>query len=106
MKRAAILVAGAVLASSAPFFSASPAAADTPGCVTQREFDQVHRGMRMAHVHHVFDTAGRVASRDAGRMHRYYKICGVPLTLHNAVHVIYRKDHGAWEMRRKWADAQ
>lgn len=106
MKRAAILVASAVLASSAPIITASPAAADTPGCVTQQKFNQVHRGMRMSRVHQVFDTAGRVASRDASRMHRYYKTCGVPFTRRQAVHVINRKDHGVWEMRRKWADAQ
>ena len=106
MKRAAILVASAVLASSAPMISASPAAADTPGCVTQQEFNHVHRGMRMNGVHQVFDTTGRVASRDAGRMHRYYKICGVPFTRRQAVHVTYRKDHDVWELRRKWADAQ
>jgi hypothetical protein len=106
MKQAAILVASAVLAMSAPIISASPVAADTPGCVPQQEFNQVHRGMRMSRVHQVFDTAGRVASRDASRMHRYYKICRVPFTQRQAVHVIYRKDHGVWEMRRKWADAQ
>lgn len=106
MKRVAIIVASVVLASSAPVISASPASADTPGCVTHQEFNQVHRGMRMARVHQVFDTAGRVASRDASRMHRYYRICHVPFTPHQAVHVVYRKNHGVWEMRRKWADAQ
>jgi hypothetical protein len=106
MRRAAILVASAVLATSATAISVSPAAADTPGCVTRQEFNQVHRGMRMSRVHQVFDTVGRVASRDASRMHRYYKICGVPFTHRQAVHVIYRKDHGVWELRRKWANAQ
>ena len=74
MKRAAFLVASALLVPSAPIISASPAAADTPGFVTQQEFNQVHRGMRMSRIHQVFDTAGRVALRDAGRMHGYYKI--------------------------------
>lgn len=106
MKRAAILVASAVLASSAPIFSAASAAADTPGCVSQQEFYQVHRGMRMARVQHVFDTAGRLAWRHEHRMNRYYKICGVPFTPRQAVHVIYRKHHGVWKLRRKWADAQ
>jgi hypothetical protein len=106
MKRASILVATAVLASSAPMISASPAAADTAGCVTQQEFNQVRRGMRMSRAHHVFDKTGRVASRDVTRMHRYYKICDVQLTRRQAVHVIYRKDRGVWELRRKWADAQ
>jgi hypothetical protein len=106
MKRAAILVASAVLASGAHIISASPAAADTPGCVTQQEFNQVHRERRMSRVHQVFDTKGRVASRDANRMHRYYKICGVPFTRRQAVHVIYREDQGVWKLRRKWADAQ
>ena len=106
MKRAAIIVASGLLASSAPIISASPAMADTPGCVTEHEFNRVHRGMPMARVHEIFDTAGRVASRDANRMHRYYKICHVPFTRRQAVHVIYRKDNGVWEMRRKWANAQ
>jgi hypothetical protein len=106
MKRAAILVAGAILASSAPIVSASPGAADTPGCVSRQEFYQVHRGMRMARVHHVFDTAGRLARRDAHRMNRYYKICGVPFTPRQAVHVVYRKHDGVCKLRRKWADAQ
>jgi hypothetical protein len=62
--------------------------------------------MRMGRVHQVFNTEGRVAWRDGKRMHRYYKICRVPLTRRTAVHVIYRKEQGIWEMRRKWADAQ
>ncbi len=106
MKRAAILVASVVLASSAPLISQSPAAADTPGCVTQQEFYQVHRGQRMSRVHEVFDTTGRVAWRRGDRLHRYYKICRVPLTRSTAVHVIYGEEGGSWVMRRKWADAQ
>jgi hypothetical protein len=79
---------------------------DTPGCVTRQEFYQVRPGMRIGGVHQVFDTAGRVASRDASRINRYYKVCRVSFTPRTAVHVIYRNDRGVWVMQRKWADAQ
>lgn len=106
MKRGGLLVASVLLASTAAFVSASPAAADTPGCVTEQEFYAVHLGMTKARVHEVFDTSGRLAWRHGDRMHRYYKVCRVRLTRHQAVHVIYREKNGVWVMRRKWADAQ
>lgn len=42
---------------------AVPAAqADTPRCVSKREFRHVHRGMSKGRVHHVFDVKGRRVS--------------------------------------------
>lgn len=107
IRRGAILCASVVMTSSAWLVvSMSPASADTPGCVTQQEFYAVSHGMRMARVHAVFDTRGRLAWRHGERMHRYYKICNVRFTRHMAVHAIYRQQGGAWVLRRNWADAQ
>lgn len=48
-------------------FGASVAQADTPRCVTKREYRHVHSGMGRAHVHRVFDIRGRrVAYASAG----------------------------------------
>ena len=39
---------------------------DKPGCVTRNEFYSVHKGMRMAQVHDMWGTRGRVTARDFG----------------------------------------
>lgn len=56
------------------------ASADTPGCVTKREFRSVHRGATKLRVRRVFDTAGRQSSwfNIGGDVYetREYKTCG------------------------------
>lgn len=101
-----MLVTSVLLGTTAPLISAARASADTPGCVTRHEFNEVHRGMRMARVHDVFDTRGRLAWQKPTREARYHKICHVRLTRHQAVHVVYWKEQGVWVLHRKWADAQ
>jgi hypothetical protein len=44
MRRRALIVAVVVVALA--LGTIGPATADTPGCVTRREFRQVHRGIR------------------------------------------------------------
>ncbi|KQQ39762.1 hypothetical protein [Nocardioides sp. Leaf307] len=39
--------------------------ADSPGCVTRKEFRKVGEGMGMKKVHAVFDTAGRRVAKDS-----------------------------------------
>jgi hypothetical protein len=59
-----LLAAAALVALAAPLtLAAAPANAaygsqDSRPCVTQGEFDRVHRGMTLGEVHAIFDTAG------------------------------------------------
>lgn len=51
--------AGAALALGSTVVVSSPAAADTPGCVTKSEFRKVRKDMKRERVHRIFDTNGR-----------------------------------------------
>jgi hypothetical protein len=55
--------------------TATPAAADTPRCVTHKEYRQVHRGMKKARVHRIFDFRGEFADGAAGGYTRFYGSC-------------------------------
>ena len=54
---------------------ASPAGADTPGCVSRHEFTRVSKGMTMTRVHGIFDTEGKATGLGAPNQLRYYKTC-------------------------------
>ncbi len=69
-KIAAALVAGVL--TSAPLVLASPAWADTPGCVTRAEFKKVSKGMTQQRVTRIFDDPGKLSS--------YYDYDGVVYT--------------------------
>jgi hypothetical protein len=70
---------------------APPAEADTPRCVTAREFRQVQPGMPKRRVHRVFDTRGRRAAfARVGRVtseSRHYRPCrrrtAIAVAFHN-----------------------
>jgi hypothetical protein len=55
------------------------AQADTVGCVTQAEFQRVHRGMSKTRVRHIFDTRGHRESVSSFGHHRdefrSYRVC-------------------------------
>ena len=78
----AALMTGTLLI--APLTIASPAAADTPGCVTKAEFKTVKKGWGMARVHRVFDTKGKQVLFISGTEYfpamqsREYKACKKP----------------------------
>ena len=57
---------------------AQPAHADTPGCVSKKEFGQAKQGMTRGKVHRIFDTSGKSLFENSGREHnsaREYKMC-------------------------------
>ena len=60
MKRITVAVACAFALAviAATIGSVQPARADTPGCVTRKEFKRVSIGMLKRRVHRIFDTSG------------------------------------------------
>src|SRR5688572_3955510 len=58
-RRLAALVLAPVLAVGVTLGTAMPASADTPGCVTRKEYRAVTKGMSKSAVHAKFDTAGK-----------------------------------------------
>ena len=54
-----ILATLSSLAVLTALLSPSPAAHASPGCVTQKEFQQVKKGFKKKRVHNIFDTAGK-----------------------------------------------
>lgn len=67
------------LAGTAAMITGAPAYADTPGCVTHKEYRAVHIGMAKKRVHHIFDTRGhQISAFTVGGDHyetREYKPC-------------------------------
>jgi hypothetical protein len=51
------------------------ARADTPGCVSRREYNRVTKGMTMTKVHNIFDTEGQLTGLGAPNELRYYETC-------------------------------
>ena len=49
--------------------------ADTPGCVSKREYNRIPNGMATAQVHRIFDTAGAVTGLGAPNEVRHYRPC-------------------------------
>jgi len=77
--RRTLSVALAVTVTTVPawlFGTMPPAAADTPGCVSESEYIRVHDGMSKAGVHRLFDTRGVFADGGAGGYARAYPRCG------------------------------
>jgi len=64
-----------VLAIGGVAVTAGPAAADTPGCVTKKEYRKVHKGMTRERVHRIFDTRGWFAGGGAGGFEHGYRGC-------------------------------
>jgi hypothetical protein len=70
----ALLAAG--VAVSAPAASAAPQPRSAAGCVTQGEYDRVHRGMSRVRVHNIFGTAGSAEGGGERTQIRVYQRCG------------------------------
>lgn len=72
MRRTTTVLLTSALLSAATM---SVAEADTPGCVSKREFNRVSVGMAQARVHRIFDTAGEQTGLGAPNVLYYYKSC-------------------------------
>lgn len=91
-------VAATILALAVPPAIAQPSAsAQTPGCVSAREYGQVFNGKAYTklRVHRIFDTRGVMVLLDpeAGTQARNYRMCD----RHSTVTVYYR-----WSGDRHW----
>ena len=97
-KLAASLLAG-VVSSFGVVAIAPPASADTPGCVTVREYRRVQDGMTLRRVDSIFDTFGRLESQGGGYMSREYNPCAGDR--YSYVYVSYAYYNGAWRVYYK-----
>lgn len=79
----------AAVAAAPLVVAVSPAAADTPGCVTRAEYKAAHKGMGKKKVHSIFDTKGKQLSWASMGGYtsemRSYKTC----SRYSAVTVLY-----------------
>jgi hypothetical protein len=86
------------------------ALADTPGYVSRTEFRHIHKGMGIARVHHIFDTAGKQTAYYDGyrcgtrfgwcpEQDREYKI----RSRWGYVSIDYVKRHGRWQVKSRHA---
>jgi hypothetical protein len=64
-----LMIAGTVA------LTAAPVSADTPRCVTVKEYRQVYKGMKKWRVHRIFDTRGEASGGFAGGYTRWYPTC-------------------------------
>lgn len=78
MRRLAAVI---VLAAVTALLPATPAVADTPGCVTRAEYRAISNGMLKVRVHNIFDTDGKRLYINRGQVTnegREYRVCGHP----------------------------
>lgn len=73
MSSAALLLIALV---ASPLGVIANAAADTPRCVSKREFSRIHLGMGQPRVHRIFDTAGAFTGLGAPNSIYHYRSCG------------------------------
>lgn len=80
--------------------------ADTPNYVSKGEFKKVHKGMKMAHVHNIFDIKGKQTSYASGErgwwpatQTREYRT----KSKWGSVEIDYKKVKGAWRVDSKYA---
>ena len=68
--------------------SAPASAADTPACVTKKEYRHIHMGMTKKRVHRIFDTRRSwLVDSGGGRYTRTYQSCD----LHHAAWIEYKR---------------
>lgn len=71
----AVVVFGLAFSTAIAGLAVTPAAGDSPGCVTKREYLRVRSGLTKAAVHAIFDTHGRFGDGGAGGYSRIYPRC-------------------------------
>lgn len=73
MRRLASITLGVVMAVPAMSGAAN---ADTPGCVSKREFNRIAVGMGQPRVHRIFDTVGNRTGLGGPNVVYHYRPCG------------------------------
>ena len=79
------------------------ASADTPRCVSRKEYRAVKKGWTMPRVHDRFDVKGRRAFIMDGYQSREYRACTVSSGVHGTVWVEYERSGGTWRVTNKMA---
>ena len=94
-------LAALALALGGAVVTASPAAADRPGCVTKKEYRKIHKGMTKKRVLRIFDTrrSWLVDSGD-GRYTRTYQSCD----FHHAAWIEYKRIPNKPDRTTRWKD--
>jgi hypothetical protein len=92
---------GLALALGGVMVTAVPAAADTPGCVTKKEYHQIHKGMTKKRVHRIFDThRSWLVDSGSGKYTRTYQSCD----LQHAAWITYKRIPNKPDRTTGWKD--
>jgi hypothetical protein len=93
--------AGLALAVGGVTVTAGPGAADTPGCVTKKEYRKIHKGMTKKRVHRIFDTPRHwlIVSSD-GKYTYTYQSCD----FHHAAWIRYKRIPNKPDRTTGWKD--
>lgn len=102
LKKVAVVAAISALSSFGVQAINQAAQADTPDCVSKKEFLAVKEGMRKPHVNGIFDTRGRENKEYASATFevRTYRTC--PAMKNNVVQVAYHEGHLSNKTRGRW----
>jgi hypothetical protein len=92
--------AGLALAVGGVAVTAGPAAADTPGCVTKKEYHHIHKGMTKKRVHRIFDTHRSWGSGGGAVYTRTYQSCD----FHHAAWIRYKRIPNKPDRTTGWKD--
>ena len=97
----AAVVTGLALAVGGVIVTAAPASADTPGCVTKKEYRRIHKGMTKKRVHRIFDTRRSwFAGGSAGVYKRTYQSCD----FQHAAWIQYKRRPNKPDLTTGWKD--
>ena len=92
--------AGLALAVVGAAVTASPAAADTPGCVTKKEYRRIHKGMTTKRVLRIFDTHRSWGTGGGAVYTRTYQSCD----FHHAAWIEYKRIPNKPDRTTGWKD--
>jgi hypothetical protein len=92
--------AGLALAVGGVAVTAGPAAADTPGCVTKKEYRHIHKGMTKKRVHRIFDTHRNWGTGGGAVYTRTYQSCD----FHHAAWIRYKRIPNKPDRTTGWKD--
>ena len=96
----AVLTAGVVLALVGGTAISPPATADTPGCVTKKEYRKIHKGVTKKRVHRIFDTSRNWGTGGGAVYTRTYQSCD----FHHAAWIEYKRIPNKPDRTTSWKD--
>ena len=99
--RGAAAAAMLALTTSGLVAFAAPASADTPGCVTHKEFQRAEEGMSIDRIGRIFDHLGAQSWKGGGWQSRQYPTCTGGYA---ELSFQWNKNRQKWVMRNKYAE--